>query len=305
MAGPRLLIVTGKGGTGKTTVAAALGVHLSRQRQRVLIVELASDRGLARLFDRDRLETQPVPLAPRLQAVVVAQQPLLEAYFRRILKLRFLADRLLSSVTFNALTTAAPGVTEFLVLEHIHQWIQSSKRGRHTYDVIVVDAPATGHALRLLRTPGQLASLVPAGPIGSSARRLVDLLRNPALTQILLVTIADEMAVTETLEARKALTHGPKIQLARPVLNRVVARRFDADEIKQISQLSARRRNDPLLAAARAQIAMRRDVELQRTKLRRAFGAPPVSLREVYAHRLDHSDLEQMGRAIVGGLFHP
>jgi anion-transporting ArsA/GET3 family ATPase len=305
MTGPRLLFVTGKGGVGKTTVAAAIGLDVAAERRRVLIVELTAERGLARLFERDRLDTEPSPLAPHLDAVRVEQRPLVEAYFRRALKFRFLSERLLSSITFNALTTAAPGVTEFMVLEHLRQWVDAGRWSPHPYDLVVVDAPATGHAIRLLRTPAKLAALVPAGPIGGTARHLVDLLLDHDQTQVLLVAIADEMAVNETLEARRVLGDEMGLQLTRPVLNRVLPRRFDRHDQEQIDQLCEQQADDPLLTAARVQIAARREVEQHRGELCRAFGTPPVSLQQVYRHGLGRSDLEKMGRAVGRALWAP
>lgn len=301
MGGQRLLFVTGKGGVGKTTVAAALGTRLAEGRTRVLIVELTADRGLAQLFERDHLAPHPAPLAPRLDGVRIERRALVEAYFRRVLRLRFLSERLLSSVTFNALTAAAPGVSEFLVLEHLLQWIEGGQRTG--YDVVLVDSPATGHALRLLRTPLQLANIVPAGPIGSTARRILALLRDARRTQVLLVSIADEMAVSEAIEARATLADGLALALAPPVLNRVPRHRFTAAEAAKVAELSEQHPADPLLGAARLQIAARREAEQQTTRLKRAFGSPPIHLPQICDHSLTRTDLGHLGHVLVRALF--
>src|SRR5262245_56243296 len=204
MPAPELTFVTGKGGTGKTTVTAALGIGLARQGKRVLIVELAADRGLAGLFGREHLPTTPVELAPRLDALRVEARALLEAYFTRILRVSFLTRRLFSSITFNAVTTAAPGVTEFLILDHLLQSLDAGRLRRGRYDAVLVDAPATGHALRLLRTPRQLLRMVSGGPLGTTSRRMADLLADRERTRVVLVAIPDEMAVNEAIEAAAA-----------------------------------------------------------------------------------------------------
>ncbi len=298
-----MLFVTGKGGVGKTTVAAALAAHLAARRRRVLIVELAGDRGLASIFQRGHLRTEPTPLADRLHGVRVEPRVLLEAYFTRLLRLPFLTRRLFNSITFNAVTAAAPGVTEFLILEHLLQWIEPGRLSRSAYDVVVVDGQATGHALRLLRTPRQLATMVPGGPIGGTARRLMQLLADPRRTQILLVTIADEMAVNETLEARATLLDDLALPLARPVLNRVFPRRFTGDDSTQIATLAEHHPDDPLLAAARLQISARHDAERHIGRLRRAFGVPPISLRQLCSDGVRQRDLEPAGRALGRALF--
>jgi Mrp family chromosome partitioning ATPase len=303
MNAPRLLFVTGKGGAGKTTVTAALGARLAEDRKRVLIVELAGDRGLAQFFGREHLASEPAVLAPRLFGVRVERRALVEAYFRRILRLNFLSERLLGSVTFNALTAAAPGVSEFLALEHLVQWLDGGRRRRGGYDVVLVDAPATGHALRFLRTPLQLTGVVPAGPLGSTARRILTLLRDPAATQVLLVSTADEMSVGEAVEARDALRGDLALALARPVLNRMPGQRFTATETSQVTELSAHRPAAPLLRAARLQIAARREAEQLGLRLRRAFGSRPVHLPEVSVRSLERADLDYLGRILVRSLF--
>jgi anion-transporting ArsA/GET3 family ATPase len=103
-------------------------------------------------------------------------------------------------------TSAAPGVIEFVVLEHLLQWTEPGRLMRRApYDVVIVDGPASGHAVRWLRTPRQLARLVPAGPIGNSIARLQALVEDARRTRVALVAIPEEMAVTELIETRRAL----------------------------------------------------------------------------------------------------
>lgn len=296
-----LLIVTGKGGVGKTTVAGALATSLAGRGRRVLAVELAADRGLAPLFGQPHLPTEPVSVGTRLHAVRVEPRVLLEAYFTRLLRLEFLTRRLFSSVTFNAVTTAAPGVTEFLVLEHLLQWLDPGRLRRKRYDTIVLDGPATGHALRLLRTPKQLLGMVAGGPIGSTARRLAALLEDRRKCSVLLVSIADDMAVNEAIEARTVLREEMSVHLTRPVLNRVFPRRFSRDEARTITDL-ADATADPLLAAARMQIRARQDTERHMRRLRSAFDAPPIALRQVCTETLEPEDLDRLGKDLLRGL---
>jgi len=302
---PQLFFITGKGGVGKTTVAAALGAQAARDGQRVLIVEFSADRSLAALFGKRELKQEPTQLAPRLFGVRVEQRALVEDYFNRLLRLQFLTRRLFASNTFNAVTTAAPGVLEFLTLEHLTQWLDAGIFNRkRPYDMILIDGPATGHALRLLRTPRQIATMVPGGPIGSAARKLLALLADHARTHVLLVTIADEMSVNETIEAHAAVADDLCLDLTRPVLNRVFPRRFNRDDQQMVQSLGARHPHDALLAAARVQIAARHDAERHISRLRRAFGTLPISIRQVCADGLGREHVEQIGHTLVRGLFH-
>lgn len=305
MSVPRLMFVTGKGGVGKTTISAALALGAAAGGRRVLIVELAADRGLATLFGRHDLHTEPTPLAEGLHAVRIETRPLLEAYFGRLLRLPFLTNRLLESSSFNAVATAAPGVTEFLVLERLLDWIEAGGSGRRRkHDLIIVDAPATGHAIRLLRTPLQFARMVSGGPIGSSARRQLDLLADHERTCAVLVSLPDEMAVNETVEAHQALSADLGIRLARPVLNRVFPRRFSAIEARQVLELCQQRPADPLLQAATLQVRMRHDTERHLRRLQRTFHRAPACVGQICDDRIEATALEQIGRDLGRVLAH-
>jgi len=298
---PRLLFVTGKGGVGKTTVAAAFGKRLAESGRRVLLVEMAGDGSMAALFGRDALPTEPARLTSTLDGVRVETRALVESYFRRLLRLSFLSRRLFASATFHAVTAAAPGVVEFVVLEHLTQWTTSGWLGRRAeYDTVIVDGPASGHALRLLRTPKQLAALVPRGPLASTVGRLGRLLADRATTSVLLVAIPDDMAISETLEARAAID-ALGLGIARPVLNRVWPRRFSAADADAIAALRARR-DEPLLTAAGFEIAARREAERQSGRLRGAFGVAPLALHEVCRTGIDPSALATIGRSLERGL---
>jgi anion-transporting ArsA/GET3 family ATPase len=214
----------------------------------------------------------------------------------------FLSRRLFASGTFHAVTAAAPGVTEFVVLEHLAQWTAPGWFGRRArYDTAIVDGPASGHALRLLRTPQQLAALVPRGPLSSTVGRLVALLADHAHTGVLLVAIPDEMAVSETLEARAALDR-LGLWLARPVLNRVWPRRFSAADAAAIAALR-RRGDEPVLAAAGLEIGAHHEAERHLGRLRRAFGATPVPLHEFCRAGVDAAALVDIGQRLERGLF--
>jgi anion-transporting ArsA/GET3 family ATPase len=218
-----------------------------------------------------------------------------------LLRVPFLSRRLFASATFHAITAAAPGVIEFVVLEHLAQWTAPGWFGRRPpYDTVIVDGPASGHALRLLRTPRQLAALVPRGPLASTVGRLGTLLADRTHTAVVLVTIPEEMAVSETLEARSAID-ALGVALARPVLNRVWPRRFNAAEAEAIAALR-RRRDEPLLAAAGLEITAHREAERHLGRLRRAFGLTPTSLHEACRTGIGPAALTQFGRSLARGL---
>lgn len=295
MRSTRLVVVTGKGGVGKTTVTAALAAHAAASGTRTLVVETANDGSLAHLFGRRRLDTVPDTVADRVDAVGVDQRRLVEEYFAGVLRFRFLAKRLFASSTFTALTTAAPAITEYLLLERVLAWMEPEGRRAHRYDLVLIDGPATGHALTLLRAPDSLASMVGGGPIGQTARRLRGLLGDRARTQIVLVSIPEEMAVRETIETHGTLTGDLGLRVGRPVVNRVFPRRFSAADAAHIARAGA---VSPVVAAARFAIERRREADRHIGTLRRALGAMPVIVREVFSLDVQAVDLAPMGRTL-------
>jgi anion-transporting ArsA/GET3 family ATPase len=300
MRGPRLLFITGKGGVGKTTIAAALGRHAAEHGQRTLIVETATDGRLAHVFGQHALAATPRRLRAGLDAVRVDARELVEEYFSRLLRFELLSKRLLASNAFNALTAAVPGITEFLLLEKLLGWIEWGFGRRRGYELIIVDGPGTGHALKLLRTPRAVATMVPGGPLGKTARRLLALLGDHSRTRVLLVSLPEEMSVRETIETQQALEGDLALCVTRPVINRVFPRHFSATEAQLIEQDGDTNGAAvaPLLTAARFAIACRREAERHVGHLRRALGVSPIILRQLFTPDVHAADLEVFGRTL-------
>lgn len=292
-----MIFVTGKGGVGKTTVSAALAVHLADEGRRVLIVETDHGGQLAELFGSADLGPEPKPVATRIAAARLLPRSLVEDYFRGLLRIPFLANRLLNSRSFNALTAAAPGVAEFLLLQKILEWTDPGWRRRSRYDVVLVDGPATGHALKLLATPRTIASLVPAGPIGAVARGALSLLADHTRAHVLVVTLPEELAVTETLEAYDALLNDLAVDVLRPVINRIYPRRFTVHEVEELAASGAAQH--PLVVAAQYQVARRRDSERHIQRLRRHLPQAPLSLPMVFDEHLGAAHLQRLGATLA------
>jgi hypothetical protein len=289
---PRVVFVTGKGGVGKTTVAAAAAVELAGRDRRVLLVETDPGGTLAGLFGAAPPGREPRPLQPGIDAVRLLPRPLVEDYFRGILRIPYLANRLLSSSAFNALTAAAPGVTEFLLLQKVLEWVDPGWRRRQRYDVVLIDGPATGHALKLLGTPRTIASLVPAGPIGAVA--------DHERAHVLVVTLPEELAVTEALSAWETLVDDLAVDVLRPVINRVYPRRFAPREIAALEAGGAG--GDLLVEAARFEIARRRECERHIGRLRRHLPVSPLSLPMVFDEVIGAEHLRRLGSVLAPAL---
>jgi anion-transporting ArsA/GET3 family ATPase len=201
----RVLIVTGKGGTGKTSVAAALAELASARGIDTLAIEAAQDGALQRLLashDAPPGDDGRTPLRLREHLFALRIDPLraLEEYLELQLHLSTIVRPLLRNRGFRRLLDAAPGWRELITLGKIWHLEQQSAGGAPRFGLLVVDAPATGHGISLLSVPGVVVDLVRMGPLRRQTEQVQALLRDPARTRIVPVTLAEELPVQETLE---------------------------------------------------------------------------------------------------------
>jgi anion-transporting ArsA/GET3 family ATPase len=220
-----LHVVTGKGGTGKTTVAAALGLALAASGRTTLVIEVEGRQGLARLFDVAPLPYEEVRVAPAPDGGDVfglAVDP--EAAFYEYLDLFYRlgpavrALRRVGAVDFA--TTVAPGLRDVLLAGKVYEAVGRRRSGRRTYDAVVLDAPPTGRITRFLDVGTQVSGLAKVGPVRAQADALTGLFRSDR-TLVHLVTLLEEMPVQETQDALEELA-GAGIAAGSIVVNRAV-----------------------------------------------------------------------------------
>jgi anion-transporting ArsA/GET3 family ATPase len=201
----RLHVVTGKGGTGKTTVAAALALALASDGRTVLLVETEGRQGIAQLFD-----TPPLPYEERRVAVargggvvkalaIDIEEALLE-YLDMFYNLKRAGRALRKMGAIDFATAIAPGVRDVLVTGKIKEAVTRRHEGRPVYDAVVVDAPPTGRITRFLGVTGEMATLARSGPIKTQSDGVMAVLRSPQ-TAVHLVTLLEDMPVQETTDA--------------------------------------------------------------------------------------------------------
>jgi anion-transporting ArsA/GET3 family ATPase len=206
--GVRLHVVTGKGGTGKTTVAAALAIALSGEGRRTLLVEVEGRQGIAQLFD-----SPPLPYGERTVAVgpgggeVVAlavdpEEALLE-YLEMFYKLGRAGRALRKIGAIDFATTIAPGMRDVLLTGKVYEAVrrrQAGRSGPFVYDAVVLDAPPTGRIGRFLGVNAEVAGLAKVGPVRGQADAIMGFLTSP-MTAVHVVTLLEEMPVQETADA--------------------------------------------------------------------------------------------------------
>ena len=271
----RLIVVTGKGGVGKSAVTAALARAASRAGKRVLAVEVGRGR-VGALLGAARTDGEPRRVSPGLWAATIEPEEALGDFVHGVLRIGMLARRLLQSTSFQVLAAAAPGLAEYLVLHKLAGWLDARRLSRPTYDLVVVDAPASGHSLPLLEAPRTLGALARIGPVAEGLRRHQDLLGDPARTLVCLVTTPEELAVRETIELHRELVVRLMLPVAPAIVNALPPRRFDAADEEALARLAGD--DHPYLVAARFQIERRREAARQVSALRRALGGMPIRL---------------------------
>jgi anion-transporting ArsA/GET3 family ATPase len=299
----RLLFVSGKGGVGKSVITATLALYAFRRRKRVLVVELSPYGKLRELLGGPPPSAEPAEIQPRLEIVRIEPRRALEDFLQTILPVRMLRQRLLASHSFSILTAAAPGIEEFLALAKIAELegLTSGLRRRPRYDLVLVDAPATGHSLSLLSTARTLMEMMPIGPIGKMASRVNERLADPRRTAAVIVTIPEEMAVNETIEIRSGLAQSGAVAVGPLVVNAMWPERFTAEEIRWLFGPGADA-TDPRIAAARYHVERRRRSEEQLARLRAALGVTPVEIPFAVNGTLDRPHLRRLVAALEHAL---
>jgi len=220
---PRLLIIMGKGGTGKTTVAAALGTLAAREGAETVVIEVAAESTLPGLLSADpELDLSdardPTELRPHLSTMRIAPRVALEEYLELRLPVRRLAAAIVHNQGFARFLDAAPGWRELITLGKIWHLERQEIRGRPRYDVIIVDAPSTGHGLSFLSVPSVVLDSVRMGPLRRHTDAVWRLLRDPERTLIVPVTLPEELPVKETLELYERIqTLG--LRVGAPIVN--------------------------------------------------------------------------------------
>jgi anion-transporting ArsA/GET3 family ATPase len=202
--GVRLHVVTGKGGTGKTTVAAALAMALAARGQRTLLMEVEGRQGIAQLFDSPPLpyEERRVARAPdggEVHALAVDPEAALLEYLEMFYNLRRAGSALSRLGAIDFATTIAPGVRDVLLTGKAIESVKRTKDGKPAFDAVVMDAPPTGRIARFLNVNSEVAGIARMGPIHGQANSVMAVLRSPR-TAVHLVTLLEEMPVQETLD---------------------------------------------------------------------------------------------------------
>jgi anion-transporting ArsA/GET3 family ATPase len=232
-----MVFVTGKGGVGKTTVAAALALAAAEQGKRTVVAEVGGAARAARLLGgtagEPGVETQ---VGDKLWTMTIEPWKVLEEWIARILGSRSLTSVLTRSNFFRAFADAAPGGMELGTVVKTWELAQRARWDKKSrpYDLVIVDGPASGHAIGMLRTPGTFADIARVGPIATQSQRVREWLEDYRETAYVAVALPGELPVTETLELGKRLRKSLGRRLETIVVNGVLPDRFTPEELERV-----------------------------------------------------------------------
>jgi anion-transporting ArsA/GET3 family ATPase len=301
------MFVTGKGGVGKSTVSIALGMLAARRGKRTIVAELASQDRVGRAFGHEQVDFEEVELAERLFTISIDPQSAMEEYLK--VKTGAVGQALGSSRLFGAFAMATPGMRELLSVGKAWELAQLRRRtsGADAYDLVIVDSPAAGHGVGILRTPRTFAEIARVGPIAHQGQTIAETIADHEFTAVVAVTTAEEMPVNETLWLRDQL-RADELALDAVIVNARYPERFSAAEATELA--AARDRADSRITAAalRAALSEHARADAQTEQLRRlhdGLGFDPIELPYLFAHELGLPELELLADALARGLHEP
>ena len=235
----RLVFVTGKGGVGKSAVAAALARVAAGEGKRVLVCEMDDKGSLAAYLGRDSLTFTPAEVSPNLFAMAMNTEDSLREYIRLFLRVPVIGSLTPLARIFDFVANAAPAVKEILAVGKLCYEVRE-----HNYDIVIVDSEASGHFVAQVSAPDALATLVRIGIVADQTKWMSDLLHDPAVSTVLAVVTPEEMPVVETIELRERLRKATPIDFAGVVINRMPAALVDAALLEAARAMTVAAQND-------------------------------------------------------------
>ena len=294
--------MTGKGGVGKTTVAVALGLRAAAEGKRAIVCEVASQENASRVFDHVEVGFHEVEMEENLWAISIDPDESMREYVLLQLKVRAMRDLLFRSRVFTYLAAATPGLKELVTIGKIWELTQLDrkvKKGRK-YDLVIVDAPATGHGIGFLQTPRTFAAIARVGPIHSQAQQLNRLITDQDHTGTAIVALPEEMPVNESAALEHDLRSEVGVAVDRVYLNGLYPERFSKEEAERLAAL-VEETEGVERAAGRAALSEHRRARSQRAqlaRLRRRVETPVKTLPFLFEPDLDVEAARQLSRRL-------
>jgi anion-transporting ArsA/GET3 family ATPase len=291
------VVVTGKGGVGKSTVALALGLKAAERGRRTIVCEVASQERISHAFHRE-VGFAETELQKNLYAISIDPDEAMREYVLLSLKVKAMRDLLFRSKLFTYLAAATPGLRELVTIGKVWELAldeRKVKSGR-PYDLVILDAPATGHGVGFLQTPKTFANVARVGPIATQAETLNRFLTNHRKTGVAIVALPEEMPVNETASLERDLTRTVNVAVDQIFMNGLYPDRFTVDDQSALSA-GMESASGPARDAIAAALAVGRRSTSQREQLARLEGmtrAPITTLPFLFKPELEAEELREL-----------
>ena len=300
--GLRFVTVVGKGGVGKTTVSTALALAAARRGKRVLIAMCNAKERVSQFLEVPPIGPLNQQVLPGIDAVNMVPKVALEEYGLMVLKVRALYRAIFENRLVSAFLRGTPGIEAWSMLGkaqfHAHELLPD---GRPRYDMVILDSPATGHGLEMLRVPRVLLDVAPPGLLRREAERAWELFTDPRRAGVVVVTLAEDMPVRESVELYTALREELNLPVVGVVANGLIEQLFDARESGLITRLAAEVRPEELvfnLVRAGRRRTLRESVQIESLeRLARELPLPRYDMPQLFVSELRRSGVEQLSHA--------
>jgi anion-transporting ArsA/GET3 family ATPase len=289
----RLLVVTGKGGVGKSTLSAALALAAARRGKRVLVCEVNSKERVSALLERPPVGSEIGALADNLDAVNVEPHAAMREYALMVLKYRSIYNAVFENRFVRFFLRAVPSLAEVVMLGKILYHVDEKlPDGRARYDLVIMDAPATGHGIALMRVPQILLETVPPGPLADDARKMHGTLTDRESSAVVLVALPEAMPVNEAIELHRALRDLIGMPCGALLLNGVVRPGFSPEELTRL-------REAPEALRPSAEAALSREVRAELSvryaeRLRVDTGLTPLAVPQLFTRKFGRAAVEEL-----------
>lgn len=295
----RFIVVAGKGGVGRTTVAAALAVLLARRGRRVLLAHVRSRQRVERLLGCGKVDEQIRRVEPNLWAVNMNPRAALRERGMMVLKLRMVYRAVMENRLVKHFLRAIPSLDEYSMLGKAWYHTTEKSAGEWRFDTVVFDGPATGHLLTMLRIPQVILDAVPEGPLTRDALKIRDLLVDPVRTGMWIVSLAEEIPVTEAVDLYQAAREKLGIQAQRLVINAIYPSELAeqpalSDGLDSLLRGGQEPVLGPLVSSALTLRSRRQINDEYLERLAREIPLPTVKLPHLFRPEFDRAALEEL-----------
>lgn len=310
LADRRFVVIAGKGGVGRTTMAAALALALARQGKRVLLAQTRAKQRVDRLVGGPPVGQKLVRSAPNLWCVNMTPEAALHEYGLMVLRFEAVYHAVFENRFVHAFLRAVPGLDDYSMLgkawHHTREKAGVESNGKHRFDTVILDGPATGHLIPMLRLPKVILETAPPGPLVRDATHMWRLLQDPAQTAIHLVTLAEEMPVSETIDLQRLIRDDLGLPLGALVVNAVLPDLIEehSPTAKFLDRVQPAHDSNLRMVCLRASLLRRRRRMQEQAigKLSSEVFLPKVFLPKLFVPELGLAEIGELAQSITSSV---